>query len=161
MKNKDFDENKFYIPFPDLTSRQEKLVCAVGAFVIALLIGIIAFLMYATENPDIIFDRIQSEQTTVADTTAYTQQPQKEHTTAYKGRYEGGIYEPTEEPKTVTTTTTRKNNESVISGNETTTGTKTAEATTIVTTTEPATKLPEEPSTTQRMTETTTLTEEI
>ena len=23
MKNEDFDENKFYIPFPDLTSRQE------------------------------------------------------------------------------------------------------------------------------------------
>lgn len=163
MKNKGFDENKFYIPFPDLTSRQEKLVCAVGAFVIAFLIGIIAFLMYATENPDIIFDRIQSTQatqTTVADTTAYTPQPQKEHTTTNKGRYEGGIYEPTEEPETATTTTTRKNNESVISGNETTTVMKPAETTTIVTTTESTTKLPEESTTTQKPMETTTLAEE-
>lgn len=160
MKNKDFDENKFYIPFPDLTSRQEKLVCAVGACIIVLLIGVIAFLMYATENPDIIFDRIQSEQTTVADTTAYTPQPQKEHTTTNKGRYEGGIYEPTEEPETTAMITTQKNSESVITGNETTTVMKPAETTTIVTTTESTTKLPEESTTTQKPMETTTLAEE-
>lgn len=159
MKNKDFDENKFYIPFPDLTARQEKLVCAVGAFVIALLIGAIAFLMYATENPDIIFDRIQSEQTTVADTTAYTPQPQKEHTTTNKGRYEGGIYEPTEEPNTTAMTTTQKNNESVITGNETTMVTEPMRTTAITTTTEPTTKLLEESTTTQKPMETTTLTD--
>lgn len=157
MKNKDFDENKFYIPFPDLTSRQEKLVCAVGACIIVLLIGVIAFLMYATENPDIIFDRIQSEQTTVADTTAYTPQPQKEHTTTNKERYEGGIYEPTEEPETTAMITTQKNSESVITGNETTTVMKPAETTTIVTTTESTTKLSEESTTTQKPMEITTL----
>lgn len=160
MKNKDFDENKFYIPFPDLTARQEKLVCAVGAFIIALLIGAIAFLMYATENPDIIFNKIQSAQTTIADTTAYTPQPQKEHTTTNKGRYEGGIYEPTEEPETTAMTTTQKNNESVITGNETTTVMKPAETTTIVTTTESTTKLSEESTTTQKPMEITTLAEE-
>lgn len=159
MKNEDFDENKFYIPFPDLTARQEKLVCAVGAFIIALLIGAIAFLMYATENPDIIFNKIQSAQTTIADTTAYTPQPQKEHTTTNKGRYEGGIYEPTEEPNTTAMTTTQKNNESVISGDETATETEPMRTTAITTTTEPTTKLLEESTTTQKPMETTTLTD--
>lgn len=164
MKNKDFGENKFYIPFPDLTFRQEKWACAVGTFIIVFLIGVIAFLMYVTENPDIIFDRIQSlsaTQTTVADTTAYTPQPQKEHTTAYKGHYVGGIYEPMEEPETTAMTTTQKNNESIITGNETTTVTEPMGTTTITTTTEPTTILMEESTTTQKPMETTTLTEEV
>lgn len=115
MKNKKRKEKepKFYIPLPEFTKEQGKYVYAISAVIIAFLIGVIGFLMYAMSNPEILTTTRRTEPTTVSDTFSST----KEYTTTQQKQYTGGIYVPTEAPEPTSPTVTH-NADRVITGEE-------------------------------------------